>query len=99
MLDRLRNRIADDISVAELAALTGLGTRQFCRRFRASTGSTPARMLDAMRLELASALLGTTSKSITEIALDCGFSQPQHLATAFRRRFGTTSSDFRATLR
>jgi len=98
VIGRMRERIADDISMAELASLVGLSPRQFCRRFRASTGSTPARALDTMRLDLAATFLATTHRPVTEIALDCGFSQPQHLATAFKRRYGTTPSAFRATL-
>jgi len=96
--NRMNERIAGDVSVAELAGLAGLSSRQFCRRFRASTGSTPARTQNTRRLDLASTLLATTRRSVTEIALDCGFSQPQHLATAFKRRFGTTPSAFRATV-
>ncbi len=95
VLDRMREQIADDVSLAELAGLVGLSPRHFCRRFRASTGSTPGRAMDRMRLDLAAALLTTTRRSVTEIALDCGFSQPQHLATAFKRRHGTTPSGFR----
>jgi len=95
VLDRMRDRIADDVSLADLADLVGLGPRQFCRRFRGSTGSTPGRVMDGMRLDLAAALLTTTRRSVTEIALDCGFSQPQHLATAFKRRYGTTPGGFR----
>lgn len=95
VLDRMRDRIADDASLADLADLVGLGPRQFCRRFRNSTGSTPGRVMDRMRLDLAAALLTTTRRSVTEIALDCGFSQSQHLATAFKRRYGTTPGGFR----
>jgi len=95
VLDRMRDGIADDVSLAELAGLVGLSPRQFCRRFRASTGSTPSRAMDRMRLDLAAALLTTTRRSVTGIALDCGFSQPQHLATAFKRRYGMTPGEFR----
>jgi AraC family transcriptional regulator len=98
MLRHMRERLADDVSLAELAGLAGLSPRQFCRRFQAATGSTPARTLDTMRLDLASDLLAKTRRSVTEIALDCGFSQPQHLATAFKRRFGTTPTEFRAAM-
>jgi len=98
VIGRMNERIAVDVSVAELAGLVGLSSRQFCRRFRASTGSTPAKTFDTMRLDLASTLLATTRRSVTEIALDCGFSQPQHLATAFKRQFGTTPSAFRAAV-
>lgn len=95
VLDRMRERVAEDVSLTELAGLVSLSPRQFCRRFRAATGSTPSRAMDKMRLDLAATLLITTRRSITEIALDCGFSQPQHLATAFKRRHGTTPSGFR----
>lgn len=98
VLRRMRERLAGDVSLAELAGLAGLGPRQFCRRFQATTGSTPARTLDTMRLDLASNLLATTHRPVTEIALDCGFSQPQHLATAFKRRFGTTPTEFRGAM-
>ena len=98
VLRHMRERLAEEVSLAELAGLSGLSPRQFCRRFQASTGSTPARTLDTMRLDLASNLLATTRRPVTEIALDCGFSQPQHLATAFKRRFGTTPTEFRAAM-
>lgn len=95
VLDHMRERMAEDLSVADLAALTGLGGRQFCRRFQATTGVTPARARDAMRLETAVHLLRTTRLKIIEIALDCGFSQSQHLATAIKRRYGKTPTELR----
>ena len=91
--------LAAEISVSDLARLVNLGPRQFCRRFCASTGSTPARTLSLMRLDAASTLLATTDRSITVIAIDCGFSQPQHLATAFKRQFGLTPGGFRAAIK
>ena len=96
ILRTMRDRIARDLSVADLAGSVGLSPRQFYRRFLASTGTTPGRMMERMRLDAASALLTTTDRKITEIALDCGFSQPQHLATALKRRYGITPSAFRA---
>ncbi len=96
VLRHMREQLAGDVPLAELAGLAGLGCRQFCRRFQAATGVTPARALDAMRLDLASSLLATTRQPVTHIALDCGFSQPQHLATAFKRRYGMTPTAFRS---
>lgn len=98
VISRMKERLADDVSLTELASQAGLSPRQFCRRFQAATGSTPARTMDAMRLDLASTLLATTRRTVTDIALDCGFSQPQHLATAFKRRFGTTPTAFRTAM-
>jgi AraC family transcriptional regulator len=39
--------------------------------------------------------LSQGSQSITEVALDCGFSHAQHFATTFRRVTGLTPSAFR----
>ena len=98
VMDVVRARLDEDVSIADLAALTGLGPRQFCRRFRAATGVSPARARDDMRLDLATTLLATTRRSVTEIASECGFSQPQHLATAFKRRLRMTPTAYRAAV-
>jgi AraC family transcriptional regulator len=97
VVDRMREGLADDMSIKELAAIARLGPRQFCRRYRAATGTTPARSLEAIRLDHAAMLLSTTRASITDIALECGYSQPQHLATAFRRRFEVTPTQYRSS--
>jgi AraC family transcriptional regulator len=97
VVDRMRERLADDVSIKELAALVRLGPRQFCRRYRAATGTTPARTFETIRLDQAAMLLSTTRASIIDVALDCGYSQPQHLATAFRRRFEVTPTQYRSS--
>jgi AraC-like DNA-binding protein len=87
--------IARNITLECIAALVGLSPRHFRRLFRASTGVGPNEMFTNMRLERAARDLRNSKKNVTEISLDCGFSQPQHLATAFRRKFGLTPTEFR----
>jgi AraC-like DNA-binding protein len=60
-----------------------------------AAGTSPSEMLASMRLDEAARLLRQRHRTITRIALDCGFRQPQRLATAFRRRFGITPTQFR----
>ncbi|MEW9004081.1 MAG: helix-turn-helix domain-containing protein, partial [Pseudomonas aeruginosa] len=55
----------------------------------------PGRMQLDLRMERAANLLVESSFSITEISAQCGFSQPQHLATAFRKRYSLTPTEFR----
>jgi AraC family transcriptional regulator len=74
--------------------IVGLSPRNFRHLFRASTGVGPSEMFENMRLEKAAHDLRYGRKH-TDICLDCGFSQPQHLATAFRRRFGLTPTEYR----
>jgi len=57
------------------------------------TGVGPSEMFENMRLEKAAHDLRYGRKH-TDISLDCGFSQPRHLATAFRRRFGLTPTEY-----
>ena len=82
-----------NITLSSIANLVGLSPRHFRRLFRASTGVGPSEMFENMRLEKAAHDLRYGRKH-TDISLDCGFSQPQHLATAFRRRFGLTPTEY-----
>ncbi|ASP09029.1 helix-turn-helix domain-containing protein [Pseudomonas aeruginosa] len=95
VIEGLREGIAEDTPLAQLAAMAGLSNRQFLRRFHNSTGTTPGRMQLDLRMERAANLLVESSFSITEISAQCGFSQPQHLATAFRKRYSLTPTEFR----
>jgi len=67
----------------------------FPRAFHESTGDTPLCYVQAVQIEEAKRLLVDSGRSITEIALDCGFSDAQHFATAFHKNAGMTPSAFR----
>lgn len=95
VVECLRERIAEDAPLSDLAAIAGLSNRHFLRQFYRATGTTPGRMQLELRMERAASLLLNPSLSVTEIAFQCGFSQPQHFATAFRRRYGATPTEYR----
>lgn len=60
------------------------------------TGETLNHFIQRIRLEKAALqLAGNPEKSITEIALDCGFSGSAAFARAFREAFGQSASDWR----
>ena len=98
VMEFMEASIARNITLECVAALVGLSPRHFRRLFRASTGVGPNEMFTNMRLERAARDLRDSRKNVTEISLDCGFSQPQHLATAFRRKFGLTPTEFRRSV-
>jgi AraC family L-rhamnose operon regulatory protein RhaS len=57
---------------------------------------TPIQYLNHCRLTAAARLLKETpNRSITQIALNCGFASSQYFATLFRRHFGVTPRAFR----
>ena len=76
-------------SVDGLAKRHGLGRRTLERRFRDETGMSfgmwrqKARMLDSIRLL-------AEGKSVTDTALDCGYSSVSAFIAAFKGTFGYT---------
>jgi AraC-like DNA-binding protein len=64
--------------------------------FKDSTGMTPNDYWQRLRIDLAQELLAHQKSSITQIALDCGFSSSQYFSTVFRKYAGMKPSDYRA---
>src|ERR1700730_15239012 len=93
--DYIYSTLAATITLAELSRVAGLSRRHFLRAFRESTGDTPLGYVRALRIEEAKRCLSQGNQSITEVALDCGFSHAQHFATTFRTATGLAPSAFR----
>lgn len=66
-----------------------------CRTFKKITGMTMSEYLLKTRLSYASTLLQTTKQSVTEIALNTGFSSIAYFNKKFKEQFGITPSQFR----
>jgi AraC family transcriptional regulator len=75
--------LSDQISLGELAKQCRLSISHFARAFRQSTGESPHRWLLKRRVETAKELLLSSELGISEIALDCGFTDQSHLTRVF----------------
>lgn len=91
----MRDRLDEDLALADYAALTSMGTFQFARAFKAATGQTPHQMLISERVNRASSLLARSKLSLAEIAYDCGFSSQSHLTSTFSRQMGMPPGKYR----
>ncbi len=94
----MAERCEEPLTVAELAAAVGLAPSRFHERFRAQTGTTPARRLAELRLDRAEALLRDGDLPLAEVALAVGFSDQSALTRSLRRRRGTTPGALRNRL-
>ena len=91
----MQDRLAESLSLAELAGECGLSISAFGRAFRQSTGVTPHRYLAAMRMEQAKALMRRQALPLAHIAGVVGYSDQAHFTNAFTRHTGLPPARWR----
>jgi AraC family transcriptional regulator len=95
VLELIEARLAEALTLDELAATAGLGVRQFCRAFRAATGRSPHQYLIERRVEQAKLLIATGAP-LSQVALQCGFADQSQLTRTFTRVLGVSPGRYRA---
>lgn len=83
-------RLDTGISVTELAEACALSRSHFTRMFKESTRMPPQRWLREQRVMKSRELLKTSTMLLTEIALECGFSDQSHFCRTFVKTVGMT---------
>jgi AraC-like DNA-binding protein len=94
----LRENLEHQWTVAEMAALVGLGTTAFTEKVKSYTGFSPLNYLINIRISEAIKLLKRPDVNLTDIALDTGFYSSQHFSTTFKKLTGYTPSQFRKNI-
>ena len=77
-----------------MAASFGVSLRSYQRRL-SDIGTTHSELVDSARLELALRMLAEETCSVTEIALELGYSYPGHFTRFFKQRVGISPSEYR----
>jgi AraC family transcriptional regulator len=95
ILSYVEDNLGSDLSLAEIATVSGLSVSQCQRAFRQSVGTSIHRYIVLRRVERAESLLLQRKQSIAEIALEVGFAHQSHLADHMRRLRGIRPSDRR----
>ena len=94
-----RDHIAEALSVERLADAVAMSLRQFSRAFRAQTGTTPARVVERIRADLARGRLEATAESVERIAEAVGFGDAENMRKAFIRIYGQPPQSIRRAIR
>ena len=81
----VRDNIARDFAIEELAKSVALAPRTFARRVSATCGISPIQFVQRIRLETARFLLETTRLPVDEIARRVGYAEPSTLRRLIRR--------------
>jgi len=88
---------AGDYSIQNLAALAGMSERNFSRRFRSDTGTTPGRWVERVRVDTARVALEQTQMPPPVVALNSGFQSYDTMRQAFQRVLGVSPARYRNT--
>ena len=91
----MQDNLAGDLSVAALAARSGMSERSFQRHYRALTGESPARAVLRLKIEAACRLLAESRLPLKRIARRCGFGSEETLRRSFSRALSVTPQDWR----
>ena len=83
------------LSVARIAAFSGVGPGYFGRACKDTFGLAPRALITRKRLDRAKVLMATTNEPLNQIALACGFADQSHFTNRFRRLMGVTPTAWR----
>src|SRR5262249_4178270 len=86
---------AEDLSVPALARRVAMSPRNFARAFHREVKMTPARFVEATRVEEARRLLEDTTDGLEALAATCGFGSAEVLRRAFGRHLGVSPAQYR----
>ena len=85
----------EPITITRLAQATAASARSIFYHFKTSRGQSPMSFVKQVRLDHAREMLESNgiSRSVTQIAVDCGFGNLGHFAGDYFKRFGERPSE------
>ncbi len=92
----LQTRCRETITLEALADMVGMSPRTLGRRFKASTGRLPGAYQQAVRIDLAKAMLERDARSIQSVSAEVGYEDAAFFRALFKRSTGMTPAEYRA---
>lgn len=95
----IEQNFSEKITVDELAEIAGMKRRNFVKVFHKATGHAPIDYLIHYRVSQAAFLIRERPINMTEIALNCGFSDSNYFARQFRKIMHMSPTEYRKRVR
>ncbi len=90
------NNITDpNLDVGEFCSLLGMSRSSLYRKLQVSTGMSPSKYIQSVRLHLAAKMFQETDHSVQEVMDAVGFVNPAHFSTLFKKQYGISPSMYR----
>lgn len=84
----MEQHLANPLSIGEIARRVNISRRQLDRVFRQELNQPPQAFYRALCLEFARHLLSQGKYTVTDVAMECGFSDAAHFSRLFKEAFG-----------
>jgi len=94
----IENHCHEALTLTQLAIIAGMSISTLGRLFNQNKGMSPAAYVMYVRIERAKKLLRYGGLSITEIAVQCGFSTPSYFSKCFKAYTGESPRSFLSQL-
>ena len=91
----LEEHYAAPIRLADISRRVGFSESECCRLFKQVTGETIFAFLRSLRISRSIELLGSSDRSVSEIAYETGFCGASYYIESFRREMGMTPLRYR----
>lgn len=95
----IRAHVAESFTVADVAKAARTSPRTLARRIQRSTGTTPVKFVQRLRVEHAAHLLEATELPFDEISRRVGYAEPAALRSLLRRELGEGPRELRRRAR
>ena len=95
VLDIIERDFNKTIKIDELAKEVCMSVSTFLRHFKKQFGISPSNYIKQVRYKMVSRLLIESTKSLSEIGFDCGFSDQSHMNRSFKKVAGLTPKAYR----
>ncbi|MBE5935581.1 MAG: helix-turn-helix domain-containing protein [Lachnospiraceae bacterium] len=95
ILTYIENNYSSKISLGDIADIVHMSEKYFSRFFKENFGVTFVEYVNSVRLEKAAVLLNTTDDSVTEVALQCGYTNISYFIRSFKKSFNVSPHKFK----
>ncbi len=93
----MEENFAQELSTEQLAKRSGYSSAHFCRKFKETTWLSPMNYLRIYRLEEAARRLRQGDGTVSDVALACGFPDPNYFTRCFKKHFGVPPTKYEKT--
>jgi AraC-like DNA-binding protein len=99
VIEHIEAHLNEKITTSQLARIANFERSHFSVVFKKLFDISPTRYINKRRVDNVQFLLQTTSKTLAELAGECGFTDAFHLSKTFKQYTGHSPKEFRAMKR